>query len=207
MALPKLWQLSLLFSASSSVQSAPQLKFGHTTLTGQTISPLVEFFGRIPYAEPPLGQLRLRSPILKSRLNVSTLDASDYGLSCIQPKYLEGDVPQSEDCLTINVHRPVGTKPSDRLPVFFWAYGGAWVVGGSPTYNGSQIVEHSVQRVSQSRPTIHRPICQILMDSKGHPDYLRQFQLSPGPPGSSSRTRSGRQENLEPWFAGPARRP
>ncbi|KAJ3533644.1 hypothetical protein NMY22_g7253 [Coprinellus aureogranulatus] len=146
MDLSSLIRVSLLLSALVAVRGAPQLNFGRTTLIGQTISTSVEFFGGIPYAEPPIGQLRLRPPLYKPKLNVSTFDASNYGYSCIQPPLFEGEVPQSEDCLTINIHRPVGTKPSDRLPVFFYTYGGAYVIGGSPAYNGSEIVERSVQR-------------------------------------------------------------
>jgi carboxylesterase type B len=153
MRFPHRLQLSLLLSVLAIAWASPQLKFGSTTLSGQPISPAVEFFGGIPFAEPPLGQLRLRPPIFKPRLNVSTFDASDYGTSCPQPRLFGGDIPISEDCLTINVHRPIGTKPSDMLPVFFWTYGGAYVVGGSPEYNGSRIVEHSIQRVSSSSHT------------------------------------------------------
>lgn len=39
----------------------------------------------IPYAEPPVGNLRLEPPILKTQLNVSTVDASDFGPGCLQP--------------------------------------------------------------------------------------------------------------------------
>ncbi|KAJ2932843.1 hypothetical protein H1R20_g4252, partial [Candolleomyces eurysporus] len=52
----------------------------------------------------------------------------------------------SEDCLTINVHRPKGLTSSSKLPVLFWTYGGAFVIGSSNTYNGSEIVERSVAR-------------------------------------------------------------
>ncbi|KAJ2920604.1 hypothetical protein H1R20_g16489, partial [Candolleomyces eurysporus] len=52
----------------------------------------------------------------------------------------------TKDCLTINVHRPKGLKPSAKLPVLFWTYGGSFIVGSSSTYNGSEIVERSVAR-------------------------------------------------------------
>ncbi|RXW11248.1 hypothetical protein EST38_g14607 [Candolleomyces aberdarensis] len=52
----------------------------------------------------------------------------------------------SEDCLTINIHRPKGLKLSAKLPVLFWTYGGAFIIGSSNTYNGSEIVERSVAR-------------------------------------------------------------
>jgi carboxylesterase type B len=85
----------------------------------------------IPYAEPPVGALRLRPPQLKSRLNVTTFNAGDYGKTCIQPVRLalvqsvylsDGEKvaepsTMSEDCLTINLHRPAGLSPSAKLPV------------------------------------------------------------------------------------------
>ena len=38
----------------------------------------------IPFAEPPLGDLRLTPPVLKTQLNVSTFDASNFGPGCLQ---------------------------------------------------------------------------------------------------------------------------
>lgn len=38
----------------------------------------------IPYAEPPLGELRLRPPVLSPTLDVDTFDATDFGPGCIQ---------------------------------------------------------------------------------------------------------------------------
>ena len=39
----------------------------------------------IPFAEPPLGNLRLRPPVLKTELDVKTFDASNFGKGCLQP--------------------------------------------------------------------------------------------------------------------------
>ncbi|EAU83853.2 triacylglycerol lipase [Coprinopsis cinerea okayama7 len=52
----------------------------------------------------------------------------------------------SDDCLTLNIHRPSGVKPNARLPVLFWSYGGAWSWGASSTYNGSTLVSRSIER-------------------------------------------------------------
>ena len=38
----------------------------------------------IPFAEPPLGNLRLQPPVLKTQLDVSTFDASNFGPGCLQ---------------------------------------------------------------------------------------------------------------------------
>jgi len=39
----------------------------------------------IPYAEPPLGELRLKPPVLKKRIDSETFDASNFGAACLQP--------------------------------------------------------------------------------------------------------------------------
>lgn len=44
----------------------------------------VEDWQGIPFAEPPLGQLRLKPPVLKTRLGLKTFDASDFGKGCLQ---------------------------------------------------------------------------------------------------------------------------
>ncbi|GME34276.1 carboxylesterase family protein [Neofusicoccum parvum] len=53
-----------------------------------------------------------------------------------------------EDCLTVNVVRPAGTKPSDSLPVLVWIYGGGFTEGGSgdQRYNMSFLVNTSVEK-------------------------------------------------------------
>ncbi|CAA7263293.1 unnamed protein product [Cyclocybe aegerita] len=125
--------------------AAPQLQLGRTTLTGRDITLLgLEFFGGIPFAEPPLGHLRLRPPVLKTQLDSLPFDASNFGKGCLQPG---GNVTTfSEDCLTINVYRPSGTKANAKLPVLFWTYGGGFQNGLASIYNASAIVAQSVAR-------------------------------------------------------------
>ena len=74
----------------------------------------------------------MRPPVLKTRLNASRFDASQYGKACVQPvrsvfntKYIYSLIffqgrdssTLSEDCLSINVHRPKGLKSSAKFPV------------------------------------------------------------------------------------------
>ncbi|CAK5277149.1 unnamed protein product [Mycena citricolor] len=106
----------------------------------------------IPYAEPPIGELRFKPPVLTTSLNGSLFDAAQFGPSCLQP--LGGDSPHSvpvgsaisEDCLTINVVRPIGVNSTSKLPVMFWTYGGGFFVGSSVVYNASALVSRSVER-------------------------------------------------------------
>lgn len=99
-----------------------------------------DVFLGIPYAQPPLGDLRFRWP---QSLNASfngTRDASGYGHSCMQ---YHSTFNISEDCLTVNVIRPSGNYTN--LPVLVWIYGGGLYAGSTadPQYNLSGIVRAS----------------------------------------------------------------
>ncbi|KAJ6566563.1 esterase 1 [Mycena capillaripes] len=125
--------------------SSPTIQLEKTTLVGRDIAPFQqEFFGGIPFAEPPLGNLRLQLPVLKSSLNSNTFNATNFGPACLQVGLPLSQM--SEDCLTINVLRPTGTPANAKLPVMFWTYGGGFDEGTAAIYNGSAIVSQSVLR-------------------------------------------------------------
>ncbi|KAF5320200.1 hypothetical protein D9758_017884 [Tetrapyrgos nigripes] len=98
----------------------------------------------IPFAEPPLGKLCLKPPVLKTNLDAETFDASNFGLACFQ----QGVPAQSmsEDCLTINIFRPSDVPTDVKLPVLFWTYGGGFEAGTASGFNGSGIVAQSLVR-------------------------------------------------------------
>ncbi|KAJ7448285.1 esterase 1 [Mycena galericulata] len=128
-----------------SVNGAPTVQLWNTTVVGLDIPTLQQdFFGGIPYAEPPLGSLRLKAPVLKTTLDSTTVNATSFGPACLQI-----DLPvseMSEDCMTINVFRPSGISTDANLPVMFWTYGGGFDSGISFLYNGSGILAQSVIR-------------------------------------------------------------
>lgn len=115
----------------------------------------VRFFGNIPYAEPPIGSLRYQPPVTKKPVK-DVINGTWFGPSCIQystgaktvyTEYLTGFLlspgqTQSEDCLTLNVWAPKGSKPGDHLPVMIWIHGGGHTSGGaaSPYKYGDRIV-------------------------------------------------------------------
>ncbi|KAF7293078.1 Carboxylic ester hydrolase [Mycena indigotica] len=142
----------LLFSALLSIaacartHASPSVTIGRATIIGRALPTFQqEFFAGIPYAETPLGPRRLSPPVLKTRLDVDTFNASDYGFSCLQVDAPTEQV--SEDCLTLNVLRPAGLPASAYpLPVMFWTYGGGYVSGNSSYFNASFIVAQSVAR-------------------------------------------------------------
>ncbi|MFT4020926.1 MAG: carboxylesterase family protein [Acinetobacter sp.] len=108
-------------------------------------------FKGIPYAAPPVGELRWQAPHpVKPWRGI--LQATNYGNDCLQQPF-PGDaaplgVGLSEDCLTINVWKP--TKAQGKLPVMVWIYGGGFVNGGSSpaVYAGDQFAKNGVVFVS-----------------------------------------------------------
>ena len=110
----------------------------------------VESFKGIPFAAPPVGDLRWRPPAPPaSWTGVRRADA--FGPICMQPaRGFFGNSPMSEDCLTLNVWRPAGAKPGDKLPVMVWIYGGAFISGSSaaPFYDGTRFAQKGVILVS-----------------------------------------------------------
>lgn len=107
-------------------------------------------FKGIPYAEPPVGDLRWRSP--QSAKNRSAiLNATAFGNSCYgfsQPAMTYYTSP-GEDCLYINVWTNAITD-NEKLPVMVWIYGGGLQFGTSsdPKYDGSALSGKEVVLVS-----------------------------------------------------------
>lgn len=89
----------------------------------------------IPYAQPPLGKLRYRSPKPLPAGSLNNYHATKFGSMCIQPAHNGTRIFQpwkivgSEDCLFINVFAPRVSDPRSQLPVMVFIHGGVLVVG------------------------------------------------------------------------------
>lgn len=122
----------------------------------------VESFNGIPYAKPPIGELRFKPPVRLTE-PMGDVDATteqpeacpqfalntDFGSPLIPQDLLDKvlNLPilknlavGQEDCLTINVQRPAGTKEGDKLPVMYWIFGGGFELGSTSMYNGEGLV-------------------------------------------------------------------
>ncbi|XP_046994831.1 para-nitrobenzyl esterase-like [Schistocerca americana] len=80
-------------------------------------------FVGIPYAEPPVGELRFQDPKPAGSWE-GVRNATSYGSDCVQNT---GD--GSEDCLYLNVFVPGVPEEGAGLPVLFWVHGGGFVFG------------------------------------------------------------------------------
>jgi para-nitrobenzyl esterase len=111
----------------------------------------VQAFKGIPYAAPPVGELRWREPQPVASWS-EVRQATTYGNDCMQ--LVTKDEPiqttPSEDCLYVNIWRPANTEPDAKLPVMVWIHGGGYVGGGSsiPWYDGSAFARQGIVVVS-----------------------------------------------------------
>ena len=86
----------------------------------------VHVYKGIPYAAPPVGDLRWRPPQAVQPWQ-GVRDATQYASQCAQNADLGvfAKAGGSEDCLYLDVFAPADAKPGDNLPVLVWIHGGA----------------------------------------------------------------------------------
>jgi para-nitrobenzyl esterase len=100
-------------------------------------------FRGIPYAAPPVGNLRWKAPQRpKPWLNV--LDATRFKSSCPQNPGPFGLASTNEDCLYLNVYTPPVTRLLPKHPVMVWLHPGAFQVGDSGAQVPSDLVRRGV---------------------------------------------------------------
>lgn len=102
------------------------------SLKGAVVEGVEEFWG-IPYAAPPVGDLRWKPPVAATPW-AGERDASHAGPSC-QPTQ-KGEY--TEDCLFANVTRPAGANAGAKLPVYVWIHGGGFTIGSATAAFGAQ---------------------------------------------------------------------
>nr|WP_154984289.1 carboxylesterase/lipase family protein [Paenibacillus xylanexedens] len=98
----------------------------------------------IPYAKPPVGELRFRAPVQPESWE-GIRQATEFGPENIQPRHdsewMGGQKPpESEDSLYLNIWAPE-KESSHTLPVMVWIHGGSFVTGSGslPVYDGTQL--------------------------------------------------------------------
>ena len=108
--------------AGSAAAQADLVSIESGQLRGVVADQVVAFKG-VPYAAPPVGDLRWRPPQPASKWQ-GVRSAADYGHDCAQKPFPSDAAPlgtePAEDCLVLNVWRPAGAPADARLPVMVW---------------------------------------------------------------------------------------
>lgn len=87
-------------------------------------------FRGIPYAKPPVGELRFRAPQPLDRFPYPVLDCSVERDVCFSRNMFTQELEGSEDCLHLNVYTPGdGERAGQPLPVMVFIHGGAFLFG------------------------------------------------------------------------------
>jgi para-nitrobenzyl esterase len=103
---------------------------------------VIKFKG-IPYAAPPIGELRFKAPAPVEPWD-GVLDATKYSPVSIQPpsaleEMFAEPLPQSEsECLTLNIWTQ--NMKDEKRPVMFWIHGGGFVTGNGASLDGARLV-------------------------------------------------------------------
>jgi para-nitrobenzyl esterase len=147
---------SIIMGISSWSQSDPLLvKTEQGKVHGKTLNNgKVRAFLGLPYAAPPVGDLRWRPPVVPAHWR-GTREATRYGARCMQephefPDMVFQDAGPSEDCLYLNVFTPADATDGKRLPVMFWIHGGGFRGGSAsePRHNGDYLPTRGVVLVT-----------------------------------------------------------
>jgi para-nitrobenzyl esterase len=149
-----------LTSCKQTIIEQPSLEVVRTEagIVSGTLEDSVHIFKGVPFAAPPVGDLRWKEPQSPAPWN-DTLTCRKFAASPIQndPKpfmmwteeFIAPPEPLSEDCLYLNIWSGA-SKPDDKLPVLVWIYGGAFMSGSGAcaVYDGKAIAREGLVYVT-----------------------------------------------------------
>jgi para-nitrobenzyl esterase len=145
----------LSFSARAQIVEAPApgdpVATDSGRIAGKLLSSGVRGYFGVPFAAPPVGELRWREP-QSVRPWQGVYNADRFAPECIQilrPHNINhyfGEEATSEDCLYLNIWAPPATASNAKAPVIVWIYGGALSIGSAamPNYGGENLARKGV---------------------------------------------------------------
>jgi len=133
--------------ASSNITPAGQVSLANGSVQGVVEDDVLVWHG-LPYAQPPVGDLRWRAPQPVENW-AGVRDATERHSECVQAETTTqwqrtSRMVGSEDCLIVDVYRPNRADYQDeKLPVYVWIHGGSNNFGTAKQYDGRNLVENS----------------------------------------------------------------
>jgi para-nitrobenzyl esterase len=149
-----LFAIFLTAALAAHLPAADLVKTENGAIEGATpATPGVRTFKGIPFAQPPVGDLRWREPLpVKNWTGVRT--AGQFGPRCMQRTAPNADYwfrsnGMSEDCLYLNVWTPAKSD-KERLPVLVYIFGGGFQNGdgSEPRYDGEAMARKGIVAVT-----------------------------------------------------------
>jgi len=143
---------AVLFGTALEAQiAAPHVRVAQGELEGEATGLGSFVFKGIPYAAPPVGDLRWREPKPAPAWN-GIFVASKFGPACMQPESRLMGISRaemSENCLFLNVWTPA-VQPAQAAPVMVWIHGGSFMTGSGSqqSYDGARLVQRGVVLVT-----------------------------------------------------------
>lgn len=143
---------AFVFAYSLSAQEPKPVRTDAGPVQG-TVENGITIYKGIPFATPPVGDLRWRAPKPHAPWT-DVLKADKFAPACVQtpivmPALGLDPVTVNEDCLYLNVWSPA-KAPKDKLAVMVWIYGGGFTIGGTSLkqYDGANLARKGVVLVS-----------------------------------------------------------
>ncbi|KAJ7760716.1 alpha/beta-hydrolase [Mycena maculata] len=139
------WMLAYILPRFSVAGASLDVSLTTGTFRGVSTANGTEKWLGIPFAEPPVGSLRFMAPVAITKASTGINNASSFGNACPQPPSTSLGASVAEDCLFLNVWRPVNTDTNSHLPVLVWIHGGAYTTGAAsdPQFDPTLILQRS----------------------------------------------------------------
>ena len=146
-------------SASAQIVATPvpgdPVSIDSGAVSGKVLPSNVKAYFGIPFAAPPLGDLRWRAPQQVEAWK-GVYHADRLASECIQVlrrhnlNHYFGEEATSENCLYLNIWASADAKPGAKLPVVVWIYGGGFTLGssGMAMYDGENVAKRGTIFVS-----------------------------------------------------------
>ena len=172
--------LGLVAMGGGKAAPPPVVRVDSGELKGVVDDGVVSYRG-IPFAAPPVGDLRWRPPQPMAPWT-GVRQATEYGADCMQGRFgpppspgAPPAAPPSEDCLFLNVWKPASAAPGAKLPVMVWIYGGGFMGGSSssPITSGTQFAKTWRH---PGRRQLPRRAVRVLRLSRAEPGTSRRAQ-------------------------------
>ncbi len=152
------FSVSLFIAVASFAQTKTPVVKTDAGLVSGMIDGNINIFKGIPFAAPPVGELRWKAPqpvqpwndVKKcDEFGASPMQASPAPFSMWSEEFLIRKEPISENCLYLNVWTS-STSSNKKLPVLVWIYGGGFSSGGAnvPIYDGEAMAKKGIVFVS-----------------------------------------------------------